>query len=262
MPSSRLLDATRASAKAPIPRRAIGERRIAAAFELGMIEAEIRRDCGSLLSLVSGGGAFHPGEHYPPGEVWDAQTHAQYFYHAHPDAACEPAEHGHFHLFLGRSGMPEGLAPLILPEMGLAPRSLPEARADPGTHRSARDRGVFAHLIGLSLGADGRPQALFTTNRWVTGETWYRSEDMARMLDRFVFATATATLLDRWLTAALAVLEPLVLDLMQTRDAGIMDWRRRRSRQHHVFEDRRLELVSRCQIDLDAEAAALRSSRG
>jgi hypothetical protein len=32
-----------------------------------------------------------------------------------------------------------------------------------------------------------------------------------------------------------------------------MDWRRRRSRQAHVFEDRRLEIPSACRIDYAAE---------
>jgi hypothetical protein len=35
-----------------------------------------------------------------------------------------------------------------------------------------------------------------------------------------------------------------------------MDWRRRRSRRLHVFDDRRLEVTSRRRLDLAAELAA------
>ncbi|MEA2754385.1 MAG: hypothetical protein QOJ54_674 [Aliidongia sp.] len=229
--------------------------RLRAALDLVRIDTEFHRSGGSLFGVL--GGPFRPGEHYPPGEVWDAETHAQYFYHAHPERDREPGEHGHFHLFLGQGGMPAGLTPLVLPEMGLAPQSRLAERADPGTHRSVRDRGVFSHLIAISIDPHGRPVALFTTNRWVTGETWYRAEDVIRMLDRFDFAVATAGALDRWLAAVLRVLKPAIIELVQARDSTIMDWRRRRSRQLHVFDDRRLEIVSQRRIDFAAELEAL-----
>ena len=31
----------------------------------------------------------------------------------------------------------------------------------------------------------GYPVGLFAVNRWVTGESWYRAADVARLLDRF-----------------------------------------------------------------------------
>jgi hypothetical protein len=229
--------------------------RLRAALDLVRIDTDFHRSSGSLFDVL--GGPFRPGEHYPPGEVWDAETHAQYFYHAHPERDREPGEHGHFHLFLGQGGMPAGLTPLVLPEMGLAPRSHLAERADPGTHRSPRGRGGGFHLIAISTDPTGRPVALFTTNRWVTGETWYRADDVIRMLDRFDFAVATAGVLDRWLAAVLRVLKPLIIELVQARDGAIMDWRRRRSRQLHVFDDRRLEIVSQRRIDFAAELEAL-----
>ncbi|MEI9982042.1 MAG: hypothetical protein WDN69_01785 [Aliidongia sp.] len=219
------------------------------------IDAELVRGGGSLFTALSDGAdaPFLAGEHYPPGEVWDAETHAQYFYHAHPEGERAPGEHGHFHLFLGQGGMPPGLTPLVLPEMGLAPLTRRSERGDPGTHRSVRDRGVFSHLIGMSIDPHGRPVELFTTNRWVTGETWYRAEDVVRMLDRFDFAVATASRLDRWLAAVFRVLKPAIVELILARDTAIMDWRRRRSRQLHVFDDRRLEIVTQQRVDFAAE---------
>jgi hypothetical protein len=51
--------------------------------------------------------------HYPADEVYDAASHAQYFYHRHPEAASAGGEHGHFHLFLRGEGMPPGITPLF-----------------------------------------------------------------------------------------------------------------------------------------------------
>jgi hypothetical protein len=246
---------TRSSAPAPI--RAADPRR-RAALDLVKVDTALRREGGSLFTALGGGTPeFRPGEHFPPGEVWDAETHAQYFYHAHPEGQRAGGEHGHFHLFLGQRGMPAGMTPLVLPEMGLPPPVQRTELGDPGTHRSPRDRGVFCHLIGLSIDAHGRPIALFTTNRWVTGETWYRAEDVVHLIDRFDFAVATATLLDRWLAAVLRVLKPAIVDLVLARDVAIMDWRRRRSRQHHVFDDRRLEIVSQAPVNFAAELETL-----
>jgi hypothetical protein len=115
--------------------------------------------------------------------------------------------------------------------------------------------------------------ALFTTNRWVTGEVWYRAEDLVRALDRFAFLPAmpespetpvpsairAIDIVSQWLAAALDVLRPHVAGLLETRDMTVMDWRRRRSRQQHVFEDRRLDVTSTVLIDFRSELrAALR----
>jgi hypothetical protein len=212
-----------------------------------------------LLEILADGSMPEPGQHYPAGEVWDQVTHAQYFFHAHADGDRHEGEAGHFHTFLGQGGMPRGLVPLVLPEMALAPLKLPvkEKGAVSMTHRSARDRGVFSHLIGISVDASGLPLSLFTTNRWVTGETWYRAEDVISQLDRFAFAEVGPTaLVDRWLVAVLRLLHRPIVELLLERDAAVMDWRRRRSRQSHVFDDRRLEVTSERAVDFAAVLAA------
>jgi hypothetical protein len=225
------------------------------------IQAELAASGRGLLDEIADTAGFAPGIQYPAGEVWDRASHAQYFYHAHPEGERVAGEHGHFHLFLGQGGMPPGMAPFVLPEMALAPLMLPvRETGDPGTHRSARDRGVFSHLIAISVDGAGQPLALFTTNRWVTGETWYRADDVIDQIDRFdLVEPGPRPCLDRWLVACLGLLRPWIVDLVRARDAAIMDWRRRRSRNQHVFEDRRLEVASITPIDFPAElAAALR----
>jgi hypothetical protein len=246
---------------APAPRVSVAAMGLAdAVAELTSVEAHLEPRGWTVVDELVGGMEPVPGEHYPVGDVWDQTTHAQYFYHAHPEGGRDAREAGHFHVFLGQAGMPPGASPLVLPEMALAPLPLPvkEKGGDPGTHRSRRDRGVFSHIIGISVDAAGRPIQLFTTNRWVTGETWYRAEDVVRMLDRFALVDGSPTqLVDRWLVAVLRVMRPRIAELIDLRDKAIMDWRRRRSRQVHVFDDRRLEVVSACDVDFPAVLAAI-----
>ncbi len=79
----------------------------AAALEIARVETGLARTGRTILDLLTS--SFAPGTHYPDGEVWDDLTHAQYFYHAHPDGGRAEGEHGHFHSFLGQGGMPRGV---------------------------------------------------------------------------------------------------------------------------------------------------------
>jgi hypothetical protein len=47
--------------------------------------------------------------------------------------------------------------------------------------------------------------------------------------------------------------KPEMAGLLQARDAAIMNWRRRHRGKVHVFEDRRLEVASSVEIDLDEQ---------
>ena len=68
-------------------------------------------------------GEFHVLDHYPKGDVFDPESHSQWYYHAH-DQQERPGEHGHFHTFLRGGGMPEGIAPAPLPD--LPPETAPQ----------------------------------------------------------------------------------------------------------------------------------------
>ena len=52
-------------------------------------------------------GPFYLLDHYPKGDVFDPDSHAQWYYHAH-DRNDRPGEHGHFHTFIRGGGMPPG----------------------------------------------------------------------------------------------------------------------------------------------------------
>ncbi len=187
--------------------------------------------------------------HYPAGDVYDPLSHAQYFYHLHPAGQRPPGEHGHFHAFLRPRGMPPGARPLIMPELAIA--DSPAAPPAPQPNQGA-DNDEFSHLAAIAMDAAGEPVRLFTTNRWVTGETWYAAADVAAMLDRFVIDLARPSRpLNRWITALFALFRPQLIELVHARDQAVMSFRRRRRGKVHVLEDRRLEVTSSVDIDVD-----------
>ncbi len=187
--------------------------------------------------------------HYPEGDIYDSHSHAQYFYHAHAAPQRMPSEQGHFHTFLRAEGMPVGVAPLVLPETAVADAPSRPPQAAP-LKRGARDE--VSHLVAIGVDTRGEPFRLFTTNRWVTGETWYRAEDVIRMLDCFsVDAADGPPLLNSWIGAVVCLFRPQIVHLLRLRDDAVMGWRRRR--RTNVFEDNRLEITSTIEIDLDAQ---------
>ena len=229
--------------------------RIAAEILRGCREALARSGSSILDQATGGAGEIAAWRRYPEGEVYDPKTHCQYFYHSHgspePPGAGEPSEHGHFHLFLRAEGIPAGITPLVLPELAVADAPMPPQSAP--VKRGGRDEVV--HLVAIGMAAGGEPVRLFTTNRWVTGETWYRAEDVTRMLDRFqVSGDQPGGMLNRWLTAIVELFQPEIAVLLRQRDKAVTEWRWRR--RTNVFEDPRLEITSSFAIDLDARLGA------
>lgn len=186
--------------------------------------------------VLKGQGQFVRLTHYPKGDVYDRETHAQYYYHAHRDG-----EHGHFHLFLRAAGMPPGCAPA--PEA--ATRDWP-----------AGDKAL-SHLVAISMDRFGTPTGLFTTNRWVTAETWYPGADVIRMLPHFGIDHAWPSWpVNRWLTAMVGLFRPQIETLVTVRDAALAA-RRETHPDRDVFEDRAVEVLSETAIDVAAQRAAV-----
>jgi hypothetical protein len=178
--------------------------------------------------VLRGFGDFTEFEHYPPDDVYDPESHAQYYFHAHAPGKREWNDYGHFHIFLRPRGMPLGIRPA------------PVADATP----AADDTADLCHLIAISMTREGEPERLFTTNRWVTAETWYAAEDVIRMLDHCVFDVAWPSWpLNRWLTAMLALYRRDIEALIRTRDKVVSEWMRCHPG-GNVFEDRELEITS------------------
>lgn len=225
---------------------------------LAHCRAAFERDHLTPVAAALGGASrvFH-WRHYPEGDAHDPATHAQYFYHAHPpeERTSAPAgEHGHFHAFLRQRGMPPGARPLVMPEIAIAgnpaaPRAMPAPSAPAGG-----ENDPWAHLVAIAMDRAGRPLRFFTTNRWVTDETWYAAADIAAALPRFALRQGgDATILDRWMTALVGLFRPEIAELLAARDAAIVAFRQKRRGRVHVLEDRRLEIASWAPLDIDAQ---------
>ncbi len=195
-----------------------------------------------VAELIPPAAAFYQWDHYPKGDVFDPATHAQYYYHAHPEKD-RPAEHGHFHTFLRPGGMPKGVAPAPLPDYAPA--------ADPNA--------ALAHIAGIAMNEFGAPTTLFTTNRWVTDETWYRAEDVIRMIDFFAIDLAHPSWpANRWITAMVALFRPQIEHLVKQRDAAIAAFQKKS--RGNVYENRDLAIVTSMAIDVDQQVAAIEAA--
>ena len=230
------------------------ERMASAAAAIRDCQRELAARNADLLGEITAGGvAICEWRRYPEGEVYDPKSHAQYFFHAHAGSGRQIRERGHFHTFMRAEGFPAGLAPLLLPELAVADVAPLPPQAAP-LNRGTREE--VSHLIAIAIDGCGEPVRLFTTNRWVTGETWYRAEDVIQMLDRFAITGADSSeLLNRWITAMIRLFRPQIAALLRARDETAMAWRRRR--RTYVFEDPRLEVTSSLDIVLDAQLAAV-----
>lgn len=143
-------------------------------------------------------------EHYPEDDARDSETRSRWYYHVHAPGDRDPAEHGHFHLFLHRTQMDK-------PDVAMAsPVEGEEALAH------------VAHIAGLSIDHQGIPIAWFATNRWVTDEFMYSADAMIAHLDRFnVDHTPEDDAVNRFLTAMVALYRDELAGLLRARDARI-----------------------------------------
>jgi hypothetical protein len=186
-------------------------------------------------------GPFYVLDHYPKGDVFDPASNAQWYYHAH-DKKDRPGEHGHFHTFVRGGGMPEDVAPVSLPD--LAPK--------------ADRHDLVCHLVAISMDRAGWPIGLFTTNRWVTGETWFTAADARAMLERFDMRLSKPSWpVNRWLTQMLVLFRPQIRTLLQERDERLRAWQRGHPEVENIYEDRRLEVASQMSISVEAQVETL-----
>ncbi|WP_295532237.1 hypothetical protein [uncultured Thioclava sp.] len=209
-------------------------------------ETVLRKSGMSVLSeVLRDQGTFTTWERYPKGDIFDPETHCQYFYHAHAADEMLSSENGHFHLFV----RPDALG------LNLTPWDLPGARipADAPDDTGAR----FAHFGAISVNAKGTPLRIFTTNRWVTDETFYRASDMIRLLDHFAIELAHPNwAVNLWLSAMVSLYRPQFEALLEARDSRIQAWLDSHP-DSAVLEDRGLQNISELAIDTHAQIAAI-----
>ena len=163
----------------------MSEAREQARREIAFCESVLAKGGLTVLSeIFEGVSSVAAWAHFPPGDVYDPQSGAQWFYHCHP-AAEGSDEHGHFHCFM-------------------RPR---------GTD------GPLHHLAAIGVDRDGRPLRLFTVNQWVVDDQWADAEETLALLSRFDMQMPRPSyLVNRWLTAMLVAWEPEIADLVRERD--------------------------------------------
>ena len=166
--------------------------------------------------ILRGQETFYEMNHYPEGDVFDTDTRSQYYYHAH---RSDTSEHGHFHTFL-------------------------RVESDEGKP----DRTV--HLVAISMDRWGYPTGLFTTNRWVTDELWHSAEQIIPRLGEFEIDHASPSWpVNIWITHLLKLYRLQIAILIAERDRVLKSAMRPLDA---LFEDRDLEVLSECQIDVAA----------
>ena len=190
----------------------------------GNIVREVLKDQGQFVEF----------DHYPTGDVHDNETFSQYFYHAHRGLN---GENGHFHTFLRAKGMPDSVTP--------APYE--------GTEKWPEGDDALSHIIAISMDPKGYPIGLFSTNRWVTGETFYTAEHVIAMLDHFEMDLLYPSWpVNIWITATVKLFRPQIELLLHQRDNSIDEWQRKHP-DNDVYEDRNLEITSQTTVDVDQQ---------
>jgi len=204
-------------------------------------------DSNIVAEVLRGQGTFTEWNHYPKGDVYDRETHGQYYYHAHP-SQLRAGEHGHFHTFLRHKGMPKGVKP--------APMT--------STVKRPLGKDALTHLIGISMDKRGYPIQLFSVNRWVTGETWYKAEDVIALLDLFDITHAVPSWpTNRWVGAMINLFRPQLEWLIRERDEAIRVWQAGNPDDEAVvYEDKKLEVTSVLDISVEAQVKLVRAAAG
>lgn len=235
------------------------ERMAAAADEVARCERALAKSAGNVVAeLLRDSGTFYEWEHYPKGDVYDPDSHAQYYYHAHA-AGERPKEHGHFHTFLRQPGMPKGARPALRPIGEL--RSPGKAGGAKGA-KAGPPEEALSHIVGIGIDRYGRARSLFTTNCWVTGETWYHAKDVVAMIDRFNVELARPSwLVNRWVSSVIVLFRPQIEALLHERDRAV-EAHRQAHPSRDVFEDRALEVTSEVRIDVGKQSAAVLATLG
>lgn len=187
---------------------------------------------------LKGQGEFYELSHYPQDDVYDADSKSQYYFHTHRGLE---GEYGHFHTFMRAPGMPASVVPVSYS----------------GKEEWPSGDNALSHLICISMNQAGIPIGLFTTNRWVTGETWYQAEDVIAMIDAFQVDHAFPNLaINQWITAMFRLFNYEIVALLLSRDDVVEAWQAKYP-ERDVFEDRELEVTSFQQIDIDQKMAEI-----
>ena len=164
-----------------------------------------------------------PWAHHPPQDAHDPGSGFRWYYHCHPGGGRSPGEHGHFHLFSDR---PDVVA----------------------------ESAAVTHLIAISVNPLGLPCGVFAPNGWVTDEHPWPASVVLRRLRAFALQRPVRLRpVHEWLRRTLGAFAPQVRATLKMRDLRLRQLSRSRPRPK-VLEDRRIAVLSRCAVDVAAQA--------
>jgi len=182
----------------------------------------------------------HFWKHYPPKDARSASCKSRWYYHVHAPGSRDEDEHGHFHLFLHRSQLPDGLEPKVWPPQG----------EDAKAH--------VTHLIGLSINTIGIPRSWFSVNRFVTNEFLYPADVMIDHLPAFnVDDTKEDDLVNRFVTAMVALYREEIAELLRGRDEKQAELVAEHGEEAAYEKASGIEVLSQIPIDLDAKLSGM-----
>ncbi len=235
--------------------KSLDQERLEAMYGAASVVSETMRvmqksGTNAVAEILKSTDKFVEWKHVPPKDVYDRESHSQYYYHTHSKSkdgtGIHDDEHGHFHTFLRGKGMPKGVKPAPLEDYD----------ADMEISK------VNAHIIGIGMNAMGIPIRLFTVNRWVCGDVWHSAEDIIKMLDSYdVDIVQPSWPVNLWVSNMIALYRPQIEDLLRQRDVQIKQWRSE-APDDNVFENRDFEVASHLDINLAADIEALEAVVG
>jgi hypothetical protein len=177
---------------------------------LGLLE-EIEDAGTSVMELARGKRPQQPWTLYPSEYgIFDRKTRSQFYYHSHAGAGHEA---GHFHTV----------------------RLFPDHTA---------------HLVAISVGENGWPQALFTVNRWSVGDAYERPESLKGYARRFRIALDRGPArLVQFINLMFQVFLPEI-ERLQDEKEGTTEAYGAAHPDEDPYEARGLEVLSRVEIDV------------
>ena len=201
---------------------------------VGSMQALAERDSQVVQAIIAKQD-FIEWQHYPENDVRDKQHASQYFYHAHPGLQRPFTEHGHFHLFVHAE------------ELGMR-------RANP------RYSAAPAHLLAVSMNAQGVASGFFLVNRWVTKGPWLNYADCISGLEHFQIKARQSNpqlkQINHFLQALVTLYRAPILALLQQRDQIMQKLCSTRDRRS-VFADQSIEVLCYQPIALMDDIVAL-----
>lgn len=112
------------------------------------------------------------------------------------------------------------------------------------------EKGELVHLIMISMDKQGKPIALSTLNRWVTGDFFVKSGELKQLFAKFKMKhdLFPDKRIIEFIENIFTAYEPLIFELFDERDNSITNYVEQHA--NEPFEDRDVEILSSRKIDL------------